>query len=379
MCLLPTDLAIPPNLDPPQPYVFPGQFPDESFWFQSGADFAATGLSGDPSGIVTVIEFAIEGAFAAGPVISGDQVAFTRIRIRIDADPTGTGTDPGTGTYVVTHPYGVDTFTVDTLNGAGTNDINMTRDVGIASPGDFVVALGSNFGPFLLPFDPVSELVSPPVVVGSESFIADPGISTRVTGSPFGTNRVTITRNGTVVAETDMFTLMGKIHAGLTPTPLAVERMTYSRNAAEDQIDAFATAPASATVSFAPPGAAMTPDLGGHFFGQVQGTGLTIAPVTVSANNPPLNDLTTSDPSDVTDVVTITKAEYDPGSGLLVIEAVSSDEASPPTLTAADGLGPLLGTGPTKTESFTVSIPPATVTVTSGANGSDTEEVVILP
>ena len=43
--------------------------------------------------------------------MEGDQISFARIRIRVDV--------PTAGTYVITHPYGVEVFTVDYPRAAG--------------------------------------------------------------------------------------------------------------------------------------------------------------------------------------------------------------------------------------------------------------------
>ena len=91
--------------------------PTKLFWFTADAAIA------DPSGINLSYGSAIEAAFSGGDPAEGDQISFARIRIRVDV--------PDAGTYLITHPYGVEVFTVDT---PGRKAINMTRDIGIGAP-----------------------------------------------------------------------------------------------------------------------------------------------------------------------------------------------------------------------------------------------------
>src|SRR5690242_7894028 len=77
--------------------------PDEFFY--ESADAASLVSAG---GEKVLASFALEGAFANGPVRSGDQIVFSRIRYRINAGLKG-DTD-----YRITHPpYGTDTVHAD--------------------------------------------------------------------------------------------------------------------------------------------------------------------------------------------------------------------------------------------------------------------------
>ena len=116
-----------PNPDAPSSY--PDNFPGEHFYQMADAS-----LTAGAAGTVDVI-MNVEGAFATDHVISGDEVVFGRIRIRAK--------DAANGTYRITHPYGIDEFSV--TDGAG---INSTEDVGIA-PGAFGGALRGRVGPYL--------------------------------------------------------------------------------------------------------------------------------------------------------------------------------------------------------------------------------------
>ena len=108
--------------------------------------------------------------------------------------------------------------------------------------------------------------------------------------------------------------------------------------------------------------------------------------LTVVADNQPAIPASTPTTASLplTDLVSIERAEYSLGSGQLTVVASTSDEITPPTLTARTGQGAVIGTlgneGAQKTLTTGLSpIPPATVTVTSSNGGSDSEEVVILP
>ena len=144
----------------------------------------------------------------------------------------------------------------------------------------------------------------------------------------------------------------------------------------------FAKAPTTAVVSFSgganlPAGAQpMTGDGSGRFFGSVALTpNATTLPadVTVTADNAAAPDnLPTDIVTPLVDLVTITRADYDYATGVLTIEAHSSDQLAPPTLSA---LGQNL-TGGALTANLTVA--PPTVTVTSSAGGSATIPVTVI-
>src|SRR3954454_14114687 len=114
---------------PDQPVSYPDNFPDEFFYQLAGAT-----VTDAADGIDLSIGMDLEGAWAAGEVVEGDQMVFGRIRIRDKGIPDGE--------YRVIHPYGIDQFVAD---GGG---INYTQDIG-TTPGAFGQALASRVGPFL--------------------------------------------------------------------------------------------------------------------------------------------------------------------------------------------------------------------------------------
>lgn len=373
MCLLnPT----PGVFDDTKPIVFPTNFPDEAFWFT--ADSAIVDAA---RGIDLTYVSAVEAAFAAEDPVEGDQVSFARIRIRVDV--------PVAGTYVITHPYGVDVFNIDT---PGRRAINMTRDIGIGTPKTYDGALKGDIGPFLRSINgPYTE--TNPVTGATEQFVGDPNLSEAVTGSPFNTNYVRIEGPNGLDLRTEAFAISGKLSTVVRPTPVIAQRSTYSRKTESGnpvaQQDVFVLAP--------PLPAAVTLDSNNPVlrFTEANSTGSWFAQ---SATNPslPSNLLVTADnhlaiassqpttlTMPLTDLVVISKAEYSPSSGKITIVASSSDESSPPVLTATTGTGTMIGAlsgeGLEKSLSTGLSpIPPATVQVTSANGGSDTEEVVIV-
>lgn len=242
MCnLLPT----PGVFDDAQPVVFPTNFPDEAFWF------TADGTIVDAArGINLAYGSAIEAAFAADEPIEGDQISFARVRIRVDV--------PTAGTYVITHPYGIEVFTVDT---PGRRAINMTRDIGIGAPKTYDGALKGDIGPFLRSVNgPYTE--TNPVSGGAEQFVGDPNLTEAVTGSPFNTNYIRIEGPGGLDLRSTVFAVSGKLSTVVRPTPLITQRSTYSRkqgaSAPIAQQDVFVLAPPPpATVSLS----SSTPEL----------------------------------------------------------------------------------------------------------------------
>ena len=373
MCsLLPT----PGVFDDAQPIVFPTNFPDEAFWF-TGETALVDAARGIDLGYVS----AIEAAFAAEEPVEGDQVSFARIRIRVDV--------PTAGTYVITHPYGVDVFNIDT---PGRRAINMTRDIGIGSPKTYDGALKGDIGPFLRSVNgPYTE--TNPLTGAAEQFIGDPNLSEPVTGSPFNTNYVRIEGPNGLDLRTTTFAVSGKLSTVVRPTPMITQRSTYSRKAGEStpvaQQDVFVLAPpapGTAAITSSTPVLNMTEaNSTGSWYAQssVNPTLPTTLQVTADNHLAIASSTPTTLPMALTDLVIIQSAQYSLSSGQLTVVASTSDETSPPVLTASSGsgaaIGALGGDGALKTLATGISpIPPAKVRVTSSNGGSDTEEVVIV-
>ena len=373
MCnLLPT----PGVFDDAQPVVFPTNFPDEAFWFTADAAIVDAAR-----GIDLSYGSAIEAAFAAEEPVEGDQVSFARVRIRVDV--------PVAGTYVITHPYGIKVFNIDTPR---RRAINMTRDIGIGSPKTYDGALKGDVGPFLRSVNgPYTE--TNPVSGGAEQFIGDPNLNEAVTGSPFNTNYIRIEGPGGLDLRSTVFAISGKLSAVVRPTPLITQRSTYSRrqgaSAPIAQQDVFVLAPpppATVSLSSSTPALKLTEaDTTGNWYVQssINPTLPTTLQVTADNHLAIASSTPTTLPMALTDLVVIQRAEYSLSSGQLTLVATTSDETSPPALTATSGtgaaIGALSGSGAVKTLATGISpIPPAKVRVTSSNGGSDTEEVVIV-
>ncbi len=359
-------------------------FGPEGFWWLAQPAFGGPNSPPQPLGLpVAVLVLGAEAAWVAEIPGPGEQFPFTRLRIRLDV--------LSNGYYRVTHPYGQEVYELFAATG-----LNESFDIQFQPN---AVNQG-RVGPWLS-WDPAVAPVAP------AGYIGDGATPHPVVGSPCGTNYFKIEAftnaaltiplpievgdpggDGNNVVQVNDFTVVGKLFTGgPLPTPLLVDQTTYSR-ANDGRVSVFATAPTTASLSFSgdlniPAGPqAMAGDGSGKYFGSVAldpDASALPASVQVTADNSaanPDNDPNTVN-SDLVDVVTITRAEYDKGTGTLTVEASSSDRSptNPPTLTASGGLG-ALSNGALTATSLTVA--PASVTVTSGAGGSDTQPVTII-
>lgn len=374
LCLDGDGLNGPCIYDPPDqnnPFSVQVGFGPEAFWWSadSSIDQTAVGLDG-------ILVLAAEAAWANEVPVNGQQFPFTRLRVRVSV--------PAPGIYTIVHPYGQEIFNVAEI-GPG-NEINMSRDIEIVG---FNTSHDGAIGPFLRWTDPDFPYVDQNFP-GNEYF-GNPLVDHTVTGSPCGTNFFRIIGPAgvdldgnlpgiqTQVTQT-LFSLQGKISDLILPPPLSVERSTYSRTN-PGQVDVWATSLplATVTVSGGPNLPAsptlMSTDGAGNFFSSIPVPNSALLPsfVTVIATDP---DGITSINSNLIDVVTVTKAEYDMSTDTLTVEAVSSDGATPVPTLSIPGLGSL-------TAGILVAqgmpLPPPTVTVNSSRGGSDTEPVKILP
>ncbi|MEF9897398.1 MAG: Ig-like domain-containing protein [Pseudomonas sp.] len=371
MCTL---LPEPGIYDDALPLVFPDNWPPEMFWYLAETSIPAVGNSGYE---LDVYVAGIEAAFASENPIDGDQQSFARIRLRVSV--------PLAGTYVITHPYGVETVNVTT---PGRRAINITRDVGIGAPGVFSGVLNGAIGPFLRGVGgPYTEIN--PDTAASETFIGDPNITERVIGSPFNTNYIEIKGPAGTIS-TDLFTVSGKVLDARTQVAAELERASYRRTSAGTRVEVFAKAPNNATLCFREslalvPGTPPSPcqfnlltDDNGLFFANHLSTSAPPPVIVVTATDPTGATRPTALSRKLTDVVKVTTARYDWANKRLRIEASSSDEVQVPDL-VAQGYGRLSKSGTLQTLTVSdVAQPPATVTIKSAAGGSDTEPVVIV-
>lgn len=358
-----------PRPVPSQPVDFPGNFPDEAFWWAGVSDMRTS------AGNARLV-MALEAAFSVGPVVPGDQVAFSRIRLRVDGLPTGL--------YTVTHPYGVDQYIVDPASANATRSINSTRDTGdFSGGGNFDAALNGPTGPFLV-WDSDQALLP-------AGYLADPLVPHTVTGSPHNTNFFRI--EGPVGAfsgspdvcpgvidasciSTDLFTVQAKqsVRAGVEVT-----RAGYTNDAGTGYVDVFASSVPGQSIMVSGNGILETPmvgDASGRYFariahGTTTPTNLTVRNIT---DNPP----SWANVSAMTDSVHISGAVFDRDLSTMTVTAASSDANA--SLSLLWG-GTILTTGsPGTTYTFEVqnlTVPPVEVSVVSSAGGVDSDDVVI--
>jgi Putative Ig domain len=359
--LLPGDMSFPVS--------FPDAYPDESFYYNATADMTVNG------GRARLV-ISHESAFGLGAASAGDQIVFARIRFVIDIPAPG-------GTYKIISPYLEKEFP----NVApGKRAIFFTEDVGLA-PGDFAAALKGHIGPFLRPSALPGTDPLPFIVVNGKTYLGDAATLTPVTGSPLGPDKnifriegPNIGGTGIDFIETPLFTVMGRVHTDPIPSPLAVDRATYVRDATSGWIDVFSTATAGigkpepslslAAGSIAPK--AMSKK-GSKFYAQLSLANPQSVPATVTVTNngdTPPSVFT----ANLVDEVNIRKAEYDGATKRLTIQANSSDKVTNPTL-IVDGPrpGPLDASGSLVIDN--VVVPPATITVRSSLGGMDTATV----
>jgi len=384
-----------------QPLAFPN-IPDELFYY------SATATIGQQ-----LLFAGVEMNFFDNGDGTYEQVGFSRVRIRIDSTVAGK--------YTITTPwkqyfFNVDQATIDA--NAGRRVINATEDIGLGPDGVFTGVLGGSIGPYVF-----SQ--GAPFVTAAGSFIGT-GAALPVQGSTF-TDPVTgqpanIFRvegpPGFATVSTNQFAITGKLYLDPIPTPLTVDKATYSRNAlaTEKQVNVFATTQAlsnqvnSAALPFPArfaltgvdsalqlagtdiPTQSLTTNspADGRFFaasGILPDTGNLPATITVTnVNDTPPTVATVP----LVDEVIIEKAAYAPQTSTLTVQASSSDRVALPALqvffpgTTAP-LGTLAANGQLDITfpvtvgqgqgAITYNIPPQDVTVVSAKGGTLTVPV----
>jgi hypothetical protein len=340
--------------DPLAPVSFPGNFPDEAFYFLAEAEMP---VGGQPRPGRARLVLAIEAAFAGtGEVAAGQQQVFARIRVRLD------GGIPG-ASYTFTHPYGQ----TDPLPADENGRVFVTEDIG-AGAGLFDLAVtDGEVAPFLR-WDSGAPA----------GYLGDGVTEHTVTGSPLGFDFFRVEGPGVGGAGagpdpedpanpdkifTDLFTVQGRIS---TLAGVELTRAVYGRSAGAVSLDVFAASEPGQALHAA--GVTLT-GTGGNYHGRA---GLTAVPATVLVVNATDQPPTTAT-APVVDAVTIDVADYDTSLRQLSVEAHSADLDDPPVLTVT-GFGPLQeGKG----IFGDVDAPPAVVEVLSGHGGSVRRHVLV--
>jgi hypothetical protein len=339
--------------DPAAPVSFPGNFPDEAFYFLAEAELPVGG-SAQPGRARVVL--ALEAAFAAEVPAEGQQQVFARIRTRLD------GGVPGAA-YIFTHPYGQ----TDPIAADQDGRISVTEDIGAGALQFDVAVRDGQVAPFLR-----WTADAPP------GYLGDGAVEHTITGSPLGFDffRVEGPSAGDVAGGTpdpadpgnrdkvftDLFTLQGRIS---TLAGAEVQRAVYSRDSGAVVLDVFAVSEPGQTLHA---GGATLTGSGTGYHVRAAATAVPSTVDVVNSTDVPPTIVTVP----VTDVVTVTTADYDLIEQRLTVDAVSSDLDDPPVLTVT-GFGPLTA----GKEFAPVDVAPATVTVTSSHGGSTTRHVLV--
>jgi Big-like domain-containing protein len=373
-------MCFPPN---PDPAGFPGNVGPESFY----SDLTVILGKGTATfkGRYTA---AVEGTYLpVGFPAHGTETVFARIRISMDLTVAGT--------YVVTHPFGVETFVVRPFE-LGPRAVFFTADVPVGPPMDFDTVLKGQIGPF-----PQWDVINPgeslsvtnPTTGVVESWVGDPNFDHTFTGSPFGTNFVTVVGPpganldglGGNVFTSNIGAVLGQKLGAPIVTATTIKRATYSRDPVTNVIgvDVFATsAPASKMILTGVnlPTVQMVGDAAGNYFAHVEMPATVLPPASIQVNNMtsvPVNIVTAG----LVDQLEVTTATFDSLTRTLTVSATSSDKSvPPPSLTV---VGPFGGAIPA-TGTFTslvpaTALPPESISVLSSAGGVEDEEVTVLP
>ena len=194
--------------DESQPISFPDNFPDEAFYYNASAGMTLNG------GGNAKLVLAVEAAFT-NKVQAGDQMVFSRLRYIFTA--------PSKGYYTIETPYNTDG---PMLTNAGEL-IKFTDDVGVnCGQGVFDCALAGPTAPYLRPSDTLGGTPKPLYEAHGNKYLSQPGINTRVTGSPNGQNwfkilfQPDLLTAPTVMGYTDQFQVMGRLYDGSVPKPI---------------------------------------------------------------------------------------------------------------------------------------------------------------
>jgi hypothetical protein len=294
----------------------------------------------------------------------------------------------------VTHPYGVEVFNVSPF-AVGPRAVFFTADVPLGVPLDFNAALQGRVGPFVQWdfVDPGLTLSLTNAAGATETFLGDPNFNHTYQGSPFGTNYVrvdgppgsNISGIGDDFIQSPLGFVLGQQYGLPIPTPLNIQRATYSRDPVKNvtSIDVFASsAPANQLVLTGAglPSVQMAGDATGRYFAHVEIPATAIPPASITVTNATSNPVNSVSQA-LIDLVNITSASFDTLTRTIKVTATSSDLVVPgPALTVDGPLG-----GPMTAGSFTGLplaagvLPPRTLSVQSSAGGVDSDDVVILP
>jgi len=199
-----------PLPNPAAAVSFPGNFPDESFYYIADSNPMNVGPAGAGRARMRMV---LEGAFATGTPAAGQGITFLRLNLA-----RTTGLTPNS-TYTATYPFGTFTFTTDATGIAGASMAGQafrTEEGCAAAPCDFTLVLPA----------PVTHMTNfltwtglPPgglldLATGNR-YIGDGGTPHTIIPGPSGNFfRITgpnIGGTGVNTIQTDLWTVAGKI------------------------------------------------------------------------------------------------------------------------------------------------------------------------
>jgi hypothetical protein len=303
--------------DPASPLSFPGNFPDESFYFTAEAELevGGTGVVGRAR-IILALEAAFGGAGAPAP---GANVVFARIRIRMD------DLIPG-AKYIVTHPYGV----TDELEADDRGRVFETLDLGIAENNTAKVIESGQVAPFL-----TWDVGAPP------GYIGDGVTAHKIAGSPFGTNFVRIEGSGIAQGVsnidpadplnpdkvfTDLFSVQGRIAKRMGVEARAT---VYTKSGASTFVDVHASSVPGQQVELADSNVRIALSGSGRdYVGRAQVAAVPAEMELVNTGDVPPTRVKVKP----VDLVTVESAIHDVQAQTLTVKAHSSDPAATLTL-----------------------------------------------
>jgi len=353
-------------------------WPDEMFYY------AAENLEIAPLPLRARVMWhvAIEGAFATGEVMPGQQVVFARLRIRLRSLLPES-------TYTIRHPYGEEVLETDVDGG-----VFYTRDIGLAV-GDFTGALYGDLGPFLVPTG--FNRNSP-----KGTYLSDGGLTLEtVDGSPIQRNFVeyegpgignvfpALRVNGNPnLIRSSVFSMQGQV---AEQSGVGIDDAYYSAsgNSADStlatSVSVFAqSAEGQNMIARAQNGAwvpmqeSSTP---GHYFAQIDLGGANSAlPSNLEVRNASDTPVTSKGKATLPDLVTVHGASYTIGQGggpsTLAVEVTSTDTSRSRTVDIEFGdfqvtPGTTGGQGDAAINQPVPAtyVPPTAVTVRSSAGG----------
>ena len=319
----------------PDPAAFAGNVGEEIFY-----NILTKAASTGPNFALTYVA-SLEAAYAVGSPVRGEEVIFSRARIRID---TGC-----VGTFVITHPLGVNT---ETVASPGVKAINVTIDRGLGAPGDFDAVLSAPMGPFLQwdVVNPGETLTAVNAAGVTEQFLGDPNYEHTFTGSPFGNNYIRVEApagcdidgGGGSVVTYNTANVLGQKWTAPIPANLRVTSARYSRSlTGQNRADVQARSVPGQSILLTGAGGDM-PSLNmveetnaagagtGTYYAHLEWAGAQ-PPGAVSVTNVTSNPVNTVS-AQLADIVYLSVANFDVVSGELTVRANSSDESSDPPL-----------------------------------------------